>query len=108
MLEPIRTARVLGSLVLLQGAFVLLFWKVMDVAIATGMARYASFSGKMAKKFFSQDKALIKLLQTGEAFLAPLLALGIIISILGILMIAFPKQTVQILIALKILRKHCI
>jgi len=105
MLEPIRTARVLGSLVLAQGAFFLLFWKTLAAAIATGMARYADFSGRMAKKFFSQDKALLKLLEAGETYLTPILILGLIVSFIGILMLAFPKQTVQILIALRILRK---
>jgi hypothetical protein len=105
MLEPVRTARVLGSLVLIQGAFFLLFWKIFSITISIGAARYASFSGKMAKAFFFQDKALIKLLQTGEAFLTPLLVLGIAISLLGILIIAFPKQTVQILVALRVLKR---
>lgn len=104
MLEPIRTIRVLAILVITQGAFVLLFWKVLATVIAVAEARYNNFTGKMAKTFFSQDRALTQLLQTGDAFLAPLFILGLLISVLGIFMIAFPKQSLQILIALKILK----
>jgi len=77
----------------------------MGWAIAIGTGRYSSFSGKMAKSFFSQDRALVQLLQTGTNYLPILLTLGIIISVCGILMLAFPKQTTQILIALRILKK---
>jgi hypothetical protein len=104
MLEPIRTARVIGSLVFLQGIVFLSLWKILGWAVAVGIGRYSSFSGKMAKSFFSQDKALVQLLQTGTSYLPVLLALGITISVCGILMLAFPKQTTQILIALRILK----
>lgn len=103
MFEPVRTVRVLGGLVFVQGASILLFWKVLAKIVAVGAGRYANFSGKMAKAFFSQDRALAQLLQTGSSFLTPLFILGLLISLLGILMIAFPKQTAQILSALRIL-----
>ena len=67
-------------------------------------ARYANFTGRMAKSFFAQDRVLADLLKTGSSFLAPLFILGIIITLLGILMILFPKKTVKILIFLRILR----
>jgi hypothetical protein len=105
VLEPIRTARVIGALVLLQGMVFLLFWKIFGWAIAVGIGRYSNFSGKMAKAFFSQDKALIQLLQTGSSYLPILLVLGSIVSVCGILMLAFPKQTVQILIALRVFKR---
>jgi len=105
MLDPIRTARVLGSLIVVQGVVLLAFWKILGTVIATATARYANFSGKMAKAFFSQDKALINLLQTGESYLIILLVLGLLISFLGIIMIALPKQTMQILLALRILSR---
>jgi hypothetical protein len=105
MLEPIRAIRVIGSLVLSIGALLLLFWKIATFAIATGMSRYANFTGKMAKKFFSQDQALIGLLQTAESLTPWLLIAGISISCIGILVIAFPKQAVQIMCALRILRR---
>jgi len=105
MLEPIRTARVIGSLVLLQGVVFLSFWKLASWAFAIGIQRYSSFTGKMAKSFFSSDHSLLQLLQTGTNYLPILLTLGIIISVCGILMLAFPKQATQILIALRILKK---
>jgi len=105
MLEPIRAVRVMGSLVLLQGIVFLSLWKILGWAIAVGIGRYSSFSGKMAKSFFSQDRALAQLLQTGTDYLPILLTLGIIISACGILMLAFPKQATQILIALRILKR---
>ena len=87
MLEPIRTIRILAILVITQGAFILLFWKVLAAIIAVAEARYNNFTGKMAKTFFSQDKALIQLLQTGDTFLTPLLILGLLMSVLGIFII---------------------
>jgi len=104
MLDPIRTARVIGILVFLQGAVFLLFRKIMGWAISVGIERYSSFTGKMAKSLFSQDKALVQLLQTCSNYLPILLAVGIITAACGILMIAFPKQTVKILITLRVLK----
>jgi hypothetical protein len=105
VLEPIRTARVIGVLVLLQGMIFLLFWKIFGWAIAVGIERYSNLSGKMAKAFFSQDKTLMQLLQTGTNYLPILLVLGSIISACGILMLAFPKQTVRILITLRVFKR---
>ncbi|GBU24524.1 hypothetical protein R83H12_01157 [Fibrobacteria bacterium R8-3-H12] len=105
MLDPIRTARIIGILVFLQGVVFLSFWKIMGWAIAVGTQRYSSFTGKMAKSFFSQDKALVQLLQTGTNYLPMLLALGIIASVCGILMLVFPKQAAQILVALRVLKR---
>lgn len=95
----------MGSLVLLQGIVFLSLWKILGWAVAIGIGRYSSFSGKMAKSFFSQDKALLQLLQTGMGYLPMLLALGITVSVCGILMLAFPKQATQVLIALRILKR---
>jgi len=105
MLDSIRTSRVIGILILVQGMVFLSFWKIIGWAITIGTQRYSSFSGKMAKSFFSQDRTLIQLLQTGSNYLSILLILGIIVSICGILTLAFPKQAVQILIALRILKQ---
>ena len=104
MLDPKRTARVLGSLIIAQGAVLIAFWKVLAMIVAAATARYSNFTGKMAKSFFAQDRALAELLKTGSSFLTPLLILGIIIIILGILMLAFPQRTVRILAFLRILR----
>jgi len=104
MLDPIRTARVIGILVLLQGAVFLLFRKIMGWAIAVGMERYSSFTGKMAKSFFSEDRTLVQLLQTCSNYLPILLTLGCIASVCGILMIAFPKQAANFLIARRVLK----
>jgi len=104
MLDSNRTARVLGSLVAAQGVVLIVFWRILAVVVATATARYANFSGRMAKSFFAQDRALAELLKTGSSFLTPLLILGIIVTILGILMILFPKKAVKILVFLRILR----
>ncbi|MCL1957498.1 MAG: hypothetical protein FWF63_09265 [Fibromonadales bacterium] len=105
MLEPKRTARVIGILVLLQGAVFLSFWKIASWALAIGIQRYSSFTGKMAKAFFSSDHTLLQLMLTGTNYLPIPLALGITASVCGILMIAFPKLAVQILIALRVLKR---
>ncbi|MDR1829914.1 MAG: hypothetical protein LBQ76_04000 [Candidatus Fibromonas sp.] len=104
MLDSNRTARVLGSLVTAQGVVLVVFWRILAMIVATATARYANFTGRMAKNFFAQDRALAELLKTGKSFLTPLLILGIIITLLGVLMILFPKKTVKILIFLRILR----
>ena len=104
MLDSNRTARVLGSLVTAQGVVLVVFWRILAMIVATATARYANFTGRMAKNFFAQDRALAELLKTGKSFLTPLLILGIIMTLLGILMILFPKKTVKILIFLRILR----
>jgi len=105
MLDPIRTSRIIGILVTFQGMVLLSFWKIMGWAIAIGTQRYSSFSGKMAKSFFSQDRTLMELLQIGSNFLPVLFILGAMVSICGILILAFPKQAIQILIALRILKR---
>jgi hypothetical protein len=104
MLEPNRVARVLGCLIFAKGALLILFWKILEFIIATGLQRYGNASGKMAKFFFQQDKALADLLKFGSTYSSILLVLGIIISVIGVLFIAFPKQTVHILSAFRILR----
>jgi len=105
MLEPKRTARVIGILVLLQGVVFLSFWKFTSWALAIGIQRYSSFTGKMAKYFFSSDHTLLQLMLTGTNYLPIPLALGITASVCGILIIAFPKLAVQILIALRVLKR---
>jgi len=105
MLEPKRTARVIGILVLLQGVVFLSFWKIASWALAIGIQRYSSFTGKMAKAFFSSDHSLLQLLLTGTNYLPIPLALGITASICGILIIAFPKLAVQVLVALRVLKR---
>jgi len=105
MLDPKRTARVIGILVFLQGAIFLLFWKIAGWALAIGIDRYSNFTGKMAKSFFSQDKTLVQLLHIGINYLPILFTLGITASVCGILMIAFPKLAAHILVALRVLKR---
>jgi hypothetical protein len=59
----------------------------------------------MAKAFFSSDHSLLELLLTGTNYLPIPLALGITASVCGILIIAFPKQAVQVLVALRVLKR---
>jgi len=63
MLDSNRTARVLGSLVATQGVVLIVFWKVLAMVVAAATARYANFTGRMAKSFFAQDRALAELLK---------------------------------------------
>ena len=63
MLDSNRTARVLGGLVATQGVVLIVFWKVLAMVVATATARYANFTGRMAKNFFAQDRALAELLK---------------------------------------------
>jgi len=89
----------------LQGAVFLFFWKIMGWAVAAGIERYSSFTGKMAKSFFAEDRTLMNMLQAGSDYLPIFLTLGIVISVCGILMIVFPQKTTQILITLRVLKR---
>lgn len=103
-LSPAPVARLLGSLLLLQGTTIVFFWKILDYALAVGLARYSSASGRLARAFFNTDRELAGLLQLGQQWLPLLLVLGIGAMLGGILSIAFPVQTAQILRAFRILR----
>lgn len=103
-LLPVPVSRLLGLLVIFQGAVLVFFWKVLDFALATGMERYASNTGRLARMFFSDDRHLVELLQFGQDWVPCLLYLGLAVMVPGILAIAFPLQTAQLLKAIRILR----
>ena len=118
-LTPIRTARLIASLIAIFGMFVFaverMLTKVCVMAkdgVQMGLNRYSnSFTGRFAAENFSDDKKLLDVLrQANELF--PIaekvsLALFIICLILFIVAafgIAFPKQFCHVLVAVKLLK----
>ncbi|SIO05187.1 hypothetical protein [Fibrobacter sp. UWB11] len=118
-LTPIRTARLIASLIAIFGMFVFaverMLTKVCVMAkdgVQMGLNRYSnSFTGRFAAENFSDDKKLLDVLrQANELF--PIaekvsLALFIICLVLFIVAafgIAFPKQFCHVLVAMKLLK----
>jgi len=104
-LTPVPVARLLGGLLLLQGAVLVLFWKILDFALVVGMERYSSTTGRLAQSLFKSDRQLVELLQFGQDWVPCVLVLGIVAIVPGILTIAFPLQSVQLLHAVRLLRR---
>lgn len=78
--------------------------------VAKAIARYSSFTGRMALENFPEDKALyaqVKSLQTGllptiESLLPVIVALSVVLLVLAILCFALPRQLAQVLVAFKL------
>lgn len=105
MLEPKRTARLLGILILAQGATLLCFYKVLSFALETGLKRYGSATGRLASALFSEDKGLVELLRFGEQYIPLLLVASLAVLLLGLAMTALPAQAAQLMLALRVLKK---
>jgi hypothetical protein len=80
-------------------------------AIHLALARYSNFTGRIASRNFAEDKQLLAmvkdvnaLLPTAETALTILLVIGILILLVAVVCIAFPKQAVHVLVALRLLK----
>ena len=117
-LKPVRTVRVLASLIALMGMVFLLLQRVLAAVlvmasdgIKLGLARYNNFTGQFAAQNFAQDKQLLTLLKEvqgilpqAESALTVLLVVAIVLIVIALVGLALPKQTVHVLVALKILK----
>jgi hypothetical protein len=118
-LTPIRTARLIASLIAIFGMFVFaverMLTKVCVMAkdgVQMGLNRYSnSFTGRFAAENFSDDKNLLvvlrqakDLLPTAENALLVLFILSIVLFIVAAFGIAFPKQFCHVLVAVKLLK----
>ena len=118
-LTPVRTARLIASLIAIFGMFVFaverMLTKVCVMAkdgVQMGLNRYSnSFTGRFAAENFSDDKNLLvvlrqakDLLPTAENALLVLFILSIVLFIVAAFGIAFPKQFCHVLVAVKLLK----
>lgn len=117
-LTPIRTARAVSVLIALMGMLVVLVSRVLlavvamaNEAIQLALARYSNFTGRIAARNFAEDRQLLKMLKdvnalmpTAETALTVMFVIGIVILVVALLGLAFPKQFLHILVALKILK----
>lgn len=117
-LAPVRTARVIASLLTLMGMVLLLMQRVLaavltmaNEAVAMGFARYSNFTGRMALQNFPEDRQLFKLLKDvqeilpmAETALTVLLLVSVVFLLVALAGLAFPRQFVHVLVALKWLK----
>ena len=117
-LTPVRTVRLLSSLVALVGMVFLLLERVLSAVLAMakdgvglGLARYNNFTGQFAAQNFAQDKQLLNLLKEvqsmlpmAESALTVFLIVAIVFIVIALVGLALPKQTVHVLVALKLLK----
>ena len=117
-LTPIRTVRLIGVMIAIIGMIFVLVSRVLTavLAIATdaihlALARYSNFTGRIAAKNFAEDKQLLamvkdvnSLLPTAETALTVILVIGILVLLVAVVCIAFPKQSVHVLVALRLLK----
>ena len=79
--------------------------------VGLGLARYNNFTGQFAAQNFAQDKQLLNLLKEvqsmlpmAESALTVLLIVAIVFIVIALVGLALPKQTVHVLVALKLLK----
>ena len=117
-LTPVRTARLLASLLALVGMVFLFIERALSAilvmaadAVKLGLARYNNFTGRFASQNFAEDKQLLGLLKevqhilpAAETALTVFMVISILFLVVAILGLTFPKQFVHILVALKLLK----
>ncbi len=117
-LTPIRTVRLVGAMIAIIDMIFVLVSRVLTavLAIATdaihlALARYSNFTGRIASRNFAEDKQLLAmvkdvnaLLPTAETALTIILVIGILILLVAVVCIAFPKQAVHVLVAMRLLK----
>lgn len=115
---PVRTVRVISSVVALLGMFVLLIERVLSTVLVMakdgvqmGLARYSNFTGRMALQNFPEDKKLHGLLKevqgllpTADTALTVLMVLAIVLLVVAVVGLALPRQFGHVLVALKLLK----
>lgn len=117
-LTPIRTARVISSLIALVGMVFLFLERMLSAVlemasegVQLGLTRYDSFTGRMALQNFAEDRQLFKMLQdvqellpSAESALAVFMFIAILLLAIALVGLALPRLLIHILVAVKILR----
>lgn len=117
-LTPIRTARVISSLIALVGMVFLFLERMLSAVlemasegVQLGLTRYDSFTGRMALQNFAEDRQLFKMLQdvqellpSAESALAVFLFIAIVLLAIALVGLALPRLLVHGLVAIKLLK----
>lgn len=117
-LTPIRTGRFVACFIAFLGMFFLLLNRVLVAVLEMAgglvdlaLARYNNFTGRFAAQNFAEDKQLLNLVHDA-ADLLPLagtaasivLVFAIIFLVIAVIGLAFPRNFVHVLVAMKCLK----
>ena len=119
-LTTTRTARFIATMFAVLGMFFLLVERALSsvlvlaqTGVDKGLARYNNFTGRFAAKNFADDRELLALLRDAkdmlpmaDTLLTLLFIAGILVLVIAVFGLAFPKQFVQILVALHLLKRE--
>ena len=117
-LTPVRTARLISSLIALVGMVFLFLERMLSAVlqmasegVQLGLTRYDSFTGRMALQNFAEDRQLFKMLQdvqellpSAESALTVFLFIAIVLLAIAVVGLALPRFFVHILVTLKLLK----
>lgn len=114
----VRTVRTLSAVIAFMGMVLLLIQRVLAAvlvmaqdALGLAFARYNNFTGRFAAQNFAEDKKLLALLKDvqgivpmAETAVTVLLVVSIVLLVVALIGLAFPKQFSHVLVALKLLK----
>ena len=117
-LSPVRTARLIASLIALMGMVLLFIQRVLSAVmvmagdgVRMGLTRYNNFTGRFAAQNFAEDRQLLKLLKEvqdllpmASSALSVLMVVAIVFLVVALVGVAFPRPFIHVLVALKLLR----
>lgn len=103
-LAPLPVARLVGTLLLVQGMVIAAFWKVLHYAVGVGLERYTGSTGRLARSLFRKDREIMELLNFAGDLLPILFVLALLVMLAGILVLAFPQQALQIMRAFRLIQ----
>lgn len=118
-LTPVRTARLIASLIAIMGMFSFAVERVLTKVcimaksgLQMGLARYTnSFTGRFAAENFSDDKKLLVVLRQAKNILPMaddalliLFIVSIVLFVVAAFGLVFPKQFCRVLVAMRLLK----
>lgn len=118
-LTPVRTARLIASLIAIMGMFSFAVERVLTKVcimaksgVQMGLTRYTnSFTGRFAAENFSDDKKLLVLLRQAKNMLPMaddalliLFIVSIVLFVVAVFGLVFPKPFCRVLVAMRLLR----
>ena len=118
-LTPVRTARLIASLIAILGMFAFAVERVLTKVcimaksgVQMGLARYTnSFTGRFAAENFSDDKKLLAVLRQAKELLPAandallvLFIVSIVLFVIAAFGLIFPKPFCRVLVALRLLK----
>lgn len=117
-LTPIRTARLISAMIAVIGMILVFISRMLMAVVAMAsstvelaLTRYSNFTGRFASRNFEEDKQLLAILKevepvlpTADTFLTIMFVVGILVLLVALAGLAFPKQFVHVLVALKLLK----